>query len=67
MLMVMKIKCKRNKKCVIKYRLKCEGQKFCLEANQLEERIIFLEITNTEKGHLSENHKEFLKDNRSIH
>ena len=46
---------------MIKLRLKFEGCKFCLEANQVENKIIFFKTSNTDTDSLRENQEEFLK------
>ena len=65
--MVVKIKKpKDTKKCVIKRKIKFENYKKCLEATQLENKIKYLEKNKIDIASIKENHKEFIKDNKSI-
>ena len=57
---------KGTKKCVIKRKLKFENYKNCLEATQLENKINYLEKSNLDIDCIKEDHKEFIKDNKSI-
>ena len=56
-------KTKSTKKCVIKRKLKLENYKNCLEATQLDNKINYLE---TNVYSLKKDHKEFMKNNKSI-
>ena len=58
-------KAKGTKKCIIKIKLKFENYKNCLEATQLENKINYLE-NKIDIDSIKENHKEFLKNNKSI-
>ena len=59
-------KAKGTKKCVTKRKLKFENYKNCLEATQLENKINYLEKNKIDKESIKENHKEFIKNNKSI-
>ena len=59
-------KAKGTKKCVIKRKLKYENYKNCLEATRLENKINYLKINKTDIDSITENHKEFIKNNESI-
>ena len=58
-------KAKGTKKCIIKIKIKFENYKNCLEATQLENKINYLE-NKIDIDSIKENHKEFLKNNKSI-
>ena len=53
-------------KCVIKRKLKFENYKNCLEATQPENKINYLEMDKIDIDSIKENHKEFIKSNKSI-
>ena len=55
-----------TKKCVIKRELKLENYKSCLEATQLENKKNHLEKNKIDTDSIKENHKEFIKNNKSI-
>ena len=55
---------KGTKKCVMKRKL--NDYKSCLEENQLEKEINYLEINKITVDSLRENNKEFIQNNRSI-
>ena len=59
-------KAKGTKKCIIKRELKFKNYKNCLEATQLENKINHLKKNKTDTDSIVENHKEFIKNNRSI-
>ena len=59
-------KSKGTKRCVLKRKLKFENYKNCLEATQLEYKINYLEKSNIDVDSIRENHKEFIKNNKSI-
>ena len=59
-------KAKVSKKCVIKRKLKFENYKNCLKATQLENKINHLQKSKTDVDCIKENHKEFMKNNKSI-
>ena len=59
-------KAKGTKKCVIKRKLKFEKYKSSLEATQLENKINYLEKNKIDTESVKENHKEFIKNNKSI-
>ena len=52
---------KGTRNCFIKRKLKFEDYKHCLEATQLENKIIRLEKNNLNVDNLRKNHKEFIK------
>ena len=56
-------KAKDTKKCVIKRKLNFEK---LFEANQLINKIKYLEETKIDIDNIKENHKEFIKNNISI-
>ena len=65
--MVMKIKrAKSTEKCVIKRRLKYENYKNYLEATKLENKIKNLDKEKINIDSLEKNHKEFIRNNKSI-
>ena len=53
-------------KCVIKRKLKLENYKNCLELAQFENKINYLEKNKMDIDSIKENHKEFIKNNKSI-
>ena len=55
-------KAKGTKKCAVKKNLKFETYKYCLEANQLENKINLLEKHKTDVSILREDHKQFIKN-----
>ena len=57
---------KKEKKCVINWKLKFEYYKNCLEANQLKKEINYQEKNKLAVNSLLENHKEFIKNNTLI-
>ena len=59
-------KAKGTKKCIIKRKLKFENYKSCLEATQLENKINHLEKNKIDTDSIKGNHKEFIKNNKSI-
>ena len=59
-------KAEGTKKCVIKRKLKFENYKNCLEATELENKIIYLEKIKINVDSLKENHKQFIRNNKSI-
>ena len=59
-------KAKGTQKCVIKRKLKFENCKVRLEATQFEKKINYLEKNKTDIDSIKENHKEFIKNNKSI-
>ena len=54
------------KKAKIKQKIKFEDYKNCVESNQFEKEIKYLEKNKLVADSLRENHKEFIKDNRLI-
>ena len=58
-------KTKSTKKCIIK-KLKSENYKNCFEATQLENKINHLEKNKNHIDRSNENHKGFIKNNKSI-
>ena len=58
-------KAKGTKMCVIKRELKFQNYKSCLKATQLENKIEDLE-KKIDTNNIKENHKEFIKNNKSI-
>ena len=59
-------KAKRTKRCVIKRKLKFGNYKNCLEAAQLNNKINQLEKNKIGIDSLKKNHKEFIKNSKSI-
>ena len=59
-------KAKSTKKCVIKRKLKFENYKNCLEETHLENKINHLEKNKIDIDFIKENHKEFIRNNKSI-
>ena len=59
-------KAKSTKKCVIKRKLKFENYKNCLEETHLENEINHLEKNKIDIDFIKENHKEFIRNNKSI-
>ena len=59
-------KAKVTKKCVLKRKLKFENYKNCLEATQLDNKIKYLEKNKINIDSLKENHKKFIRNNKSI-
>ena len=57
-------KAKGAKKCAIKRKIKFENCKNFLEATQLENKINYIE-KKTDIDSIKENHKEFIKNNKS--
>ena len=53
-------------KCVIKRKRKFESYKNCLEATQLDDKINYIEKNKIDIDGIKENHKEFIKNNKSI-
>ena len=56
-------KAEDTKKCVIKGKLKFEGYKNCLEANQLENEINHPEKNDIDLDSFKNYYKEFMKNN----
>ena len=56
-------KAEDTKKCVIKGKLKFEGYKYCLEANQLEKEINHPEKNDIGLDSFKNYHEEFKKNN----
>ena len=56
-------KAKGAKKCVIKRKLEIQNDK---KATQLENKINYLEKNEIDIDSIKENHKEFIKNNKSI-
>ena len=54
-------KAKGTKKCVIKRKLKFQNYKNCLEAAQIENKIIHEEKNKVDVDSLKEDQKEFIK------
>ena len=61
----MKIKTIHNNG-VIKQKIKFEDHKFCLEATQVEKNISELKQNKLDVVSLTENHREFIKNNKLI-
>ena len=59
-------KTKDTKMYVIKRKLKFQDYKNCLEANELENKINYLEKNKIDVDSLKKDHKEFLKNKRLI-
>ena len=59
-------KAKGSKMCVIKRKAKFENYKNCLEATQLENKINYLEKYKVDINGIKKNHKELIKNNKSI-
>ena len=59
-------KAKSTKKCVMKRKLKFENYKNCLEATLFKTKINYLEKNEINIDSLKKNHKEFIKNNKSI-
>ena len=53
-------------KCVIKRKRKFESYKNCFEATQLDDKINYIEKNKIDIDGIKENHKEFIKNNKSI-
>ena len=53
-------------KCVIKRKRKFDSYKNCLEATQLDDKINYIEKNKIDIDGIKENHKEFIKNNKSI-
>ena len=53
-------------KCVIKRKRKFESYKNCLEATQLDDKINYIEKNKIDIDGIKENHKEVIKNNKSI-
>ena len=69
MIMVKIKNVKKHKKCVIKWKLKFQDYKHCLEATQFEKkktRTNQLEKNNVDIDRLRENHEEYIKRNKLI-
>ena len=49
-----------------KRKLKFENYKNCLEATQLENKINYIEKNKIDIDSIKENHKEFMKNNKSL-
>ena len=64
--MIVKIKKQKTKKCVIKRKRKFEIYKNCIETSQLETKANHLEKNKIDLDSLKKDHKEFLKNNKSI-
>ena len=64
--MVVKIKKKETKKCVIKRKLKFENYKNCLAATQFDNKITHLEKNKIDVDSFKKDHKEFIKNNKLI-
>ena len=60
------MKQKAQKKCVIKIKLKIENYKNCVEATQLKNKTNHLEKNQVDTDSLNKNHKEFIRNNKSI-
>ena len=65
-IIVLKIEATDTKKCAIIQELKCKHYRNCLETNWLENKKKLYKKVKFDVDILRENHKEFLKDNRSI-
>ena len=61
--MVVKIKNKRHKKCVIKRKIKFQNFKNCLEATQLENKMNYLEKNKRQNAFNEEIYKIALSSN----
>ena len=61
---LLKIRNQRNKRCVIKRKLKFEDCKNCLKVNKLEGKISEPEKNEIDVGGLKKYHKEFLKNKK---
>ena len=64
--MAVKYKSKRHKKVCHKKKLKFENYKNCIETTHLENEINYLEKNKIDIDSIKENHKEFVKSNKSI-
>ena len=64
--MVVKIKAKGTKNCVIKRKLKFENYKNYLEATLLDDKIKYLEKNKINIDSLKKDHKQFIRNNKSI-
>ena len=64
MMMMKEIKKQKAQQSVMKR--KVEDYKSCVEANQLEKEINYLEINKIAVVSLRENNKEFIQNHRSI-
>ena len=59
-------KAKGTKTCVMKRKLKFENYKNCLETTQIESKINQLEKYKINIGSFKKNHKNLLRNNKSI-
>ena len=59
-------KAKGTKRCAIKWKLKFQDYKNCLEAAQIENKINHLEKNKTDVDSLKEDRKELIKNNKLI-
>ena len=57
---------KGTKTCAIKEPLKFQDYQNCLEASQLVNEINYIQKNKTDIDNIKENHKEFIKSNKSI-
>ena len=57
---------KGTQKCVIKRKRKFGSCKNCLEATQLENKTNYLDKNKISKDWIEKNHKEFIRNNKSI-
>ena len=62
----MKIKKQKTQKNISKKKLKFENYKNCLEPTQLENKINYLEINNTNIDSIKKYHKQFIRNNKSL-
>ena len=62
--MIVKITKQKAQKSFRKRKLKFENYKNCLEATQLENKIIYLEKNKTDIESIKKNHQEFAKINK---
>ena len=56
----------KKQKAQKKRKLKFENYKNCLEATQLENKINYIEKNKIDIDSIKENHKEFMKNNKSL-
>ena len=57
-------KAKATRKCIIKEKLKFQDNKNCLEAAQIEKKIINLEKNNIDVDSIKTDQKEFMKNDK---
>ena len=63
-MLIVKITKQKAQKRFRKRKLKFENYKNCLEATQLENKIIYLEKNKTDIDSIKKNHQEFVKINK---